>query len=402
MSIFSKFDNIAQERTKLIQEYGGNFLNTCFDEIFSPTEASLNGKTIILAGSNNYLGLTFDPDCIDAACEYLKTQGTGTTGSRMANGTYNLHQALEQDLTHFYNCSTTIVFSTGFQAVSGSISALTDQNDVIFLDADSHASIYDGCFMSRAQVYRFRHNDPANLRKRIQKVQDCTGNILICIEGIYSMLGDRAKLNEFIEIKKDYNAYLLIDEAHSLGVLGNKGSGLVEELGVEDQVDFIVGTFSKSLGAIGGFCCSKHPELDFLRYVCRQYMFTASSSPAQIASVRTALKKLRDNPQFRTNLWNNAHLLYNSLNKSGIELGPEPSPIVAVRLNSQEQALFFWQELLNKGVYVNIVFPPATPDKRPLLRCSVSAAHSETQIQTISWAISEINKTWEKTCQDIN
>jgi 8-amino-7-oxononanoate synthase len=393
MTIFSKLERIAEERNRLIRNQGDDFLSVCFDQILSPTEALINGKRVILAGTNNYLGLTFDQDCIQSACEALKSQGTGTTGSRLANGTYESHRALEDDFRLFYNYPEAIVFSTGFQAVSGVISTLADKNDVIFLDADSHASIYDGALQSGAQVYRFRHNEPNDLKKYLQKIKVLNGNILICLEGIYSMLGDIARLADFIAIKQEYDACLLIDEAHSLGVLGDKGGGLIEEIeGARHQVDVVVGTFSKSLGSIGGFCTSRHREIEYIRYACRQYIFTASPPPSQIASVRTALKKLQNEPERRIRLWENARSLYNGLAEIGMELGPEPSPIVAVRMNSREQAMFFWQELLDRGVYVNIAFPPATPDKRPLLRCSVTAVHTKEQIQAICDAMSKIKK----------
>ncbi len=390
MSVFAKFKDIATAHKEMLETQGISYLDTCFDQILSPTEAVLNGKKVVLAGTNNYLGLTFDPECIQAASEALEGMGTGTTGSRLANGSYELHKALENELSQFYGYSATIIYSTGFQAVQGTISSLVDRNDLIFLDAHSHASIYDGALSSSAQVYKFKHNDPDDLEKRLQKVKDCKGNILICIEGIYSMLGDIASLREFVDLKHKYNAYLLVDEAHSLGVLGDKGCGLVEEVGVLDQVDFVLGTFSKSLGSVGGFCSSRHAELDYLRYACRQYIFTASQSPAQIASVRTALQKLQDNTQLRNRLWERAKQLYQGLKECGMELGPHPSPIVAIKMDSRQHALFFWQELLEKGVYANLVFPPATPDKRPLLRSSVNAAHTREQIEKICTEVSDI------------
>ena len=227
------------------------------------TEAMVNGRHTILAGTNNYLGLTFDPDCISAAQEALQHEGTGTTGSRMANGTFSGHVALEAELADFFGRRAAIAFSTGYLANLGILSCVTGRDDVILLDADCHASIYDGCVLGGAEVIRFRHNNPDDLAKRLRRLGDKAADTLIIVEGIYSMLGDRAPLAEISAVKTEFDAHLLVDEAHSLGVIGERG--LTEELGVHDSVDFITGTFSKSLGATGGFCVSDLPELDLIR-----------------------------------------------------------------------------------------------------------------------------------------
>jgi 8-amino-7-oxononanoate synthase len=322
-TIFDKLQPLAATRQALL-ERGADFFNTVMERIISPTEAVVNGRRTILAGTNNYLGLTFDPDCIDAACQAVRESGTGTTGSRMANGTFAGHMALERELADFYGCRSAIVFSTGYVANLGMLSGLTGPGDVILIDSDCHASIYDGCRLSGAQVIRFRHSDPNDLNKRLHRLGERAANALIVVEGIYSMLGDRAPLAGLAAVKDDYGAYLFVDEAHSLGVVGDHGRGLAEEAGVEERVDFIVGTFSKSLGTIGGFCVSNHPELELVRYASRPYIFTASPSPSIIASTRTALKILRTRPELRTRLWNNAHRLYQGLAGMGFLLGPEP------------------------------------------------------------------------------
>jgi 8-amino-7-oxononanoate synthase len=270
------------------------------------------------------------------------------------------------------------------------LSTLAGPGDVILLDADCHASIYDGCRMSGADIIRFGHNEVKELEKRLRRLGERAINALIVVEGIYSMLGDRAQLADIAALKREYGAYLLVDEAHSLGVLGEHGRGLAEEAGVEDSTDFIVGTFSKSLGAIGGFCVSKHPELDLIRYASRLYIFTASSSPSTIASTRTALDILRTRPELRSRLWDNAYQLYERLRDMDFVLGPEPSPIVSVRLASKEQTLALWKGLLDRGVYVNLVLPPATPDGGSLLRCSISAAHTSGQLEHICEAFASL------------
>ncbi len=383
-SIFDKFRSIADLRDDLLR-MGTNPFNVVIEQVLSATEAIVNGHRTILAGTNNYLGLTFDPRCIAAGRRALEEQGTGTTGSRMANGTYAGHLALEKELADFFGCPSAIVFSTGYIANLGILSTLPGPRDPILLDADSHASIYDGCRLGSGEVIRFRHNDAADLERRLSRLGERAALALIVVEGIYSMVGDQAPLQEIVEVKNRYGAHLLVDEAHSLGVLGENGRGLVEQAGVADEVDFIVGTFSKSLGAIGGFCVSKWSQLEDVRYAMRPYIFTASPSPAVIESTRVALDILRNQGgELREQLWSNAHRLYVGLQQLGFNLGPETSPVVAVSLGrSKEDALGIWHELLDRGIYVNLVMPPATPTSNCLLRCSLSAAHTPVQVDAI-------------------
>lgn len=389
MGLLDKLNTIAETRKTLLTD-GVDPFNVVIDEIYSPTEASINGQRVLLAGTNNYLGLTFDPQCIEAARSSLEKEGTGTTGSRMANGTFAGHRDLERDLASFYNCSAAIVFSTGFVANLGVISTLAGPGDVIVLDADSHASIYDACKMSGAEMIRFRHNSVEDLEKKLKRLGAKAEKTLIIAEGIYSMLGDCAPLAEIAALKKNYGAWLLVDEAHSMGVMGDTGRGMAEAVGVEQEVDFIIGTFSKSLGSIGGYCVSNHPELDLVRYICRSYVFTASPSPSTTASVRQALRVIQAKPELRTKLWDNASLLYRGLKDLGFVLGPDLSPVVAIRTPSREMTLFAWQALLDKGIYVNLVFPPAAPAGMSLLRCSVSAAHTHDQINYLLQSFAEI------------
>lgn len=391
MSLFDKLQTITAARQKLADR--GITSNVVMEKVLSSTEAIINGRRMILAGTNNYMGLTFDPECIEAASQAAQKLGTGTTGSRMANGTYAGHVLLEHELADYYRCKYGVVFSTGYIANLGMLSALTGPGDVLLIDADSHASIYDGCRLSGAEIIRFRHNDPDDLAKRLKRLGDHTPNTLIVVEGIYSMLGDRAPLADIAAVKEAYGAYLLVDEAHSLGVLGEHGRGLSEEAGVEDHVDFIVGTFSKSLGAIGGFCVSNHPELELVRFAARPFMFTASSSPSVIASTRATLHIIRTRPELRRKLWDNARNLYQQLQALGFQLGPEPSPVVAVRVPDIDNAVALWKGLLEAGVYVNLVTPPATPDGGCLLRCSVSAGHSADQIKQIGDAFAALRES---------
>lgn len=382
MALLDKFRQLADAREALAR-LGEDPFRATIERILSPTEAIVNGRPMILAGTNNYLGLTLDTQCIEAAVRAVREEGTGTTGSRMANGSYSGHVALEKDLADFYGRRWCVVFSTGYVANLGLISALTGPGDVILIDADCHASIYDGCRMSGAEVIRFRHNDVGDVDKRLRRFGGRRANALIVVEGIYSTLGDRAPLAEVAAVKQEHGACLLVDESHSLGVLGERGRGLSEESDVESSVDFIVGTFSKSLGATGGFCVSDHHEAELIRYGSRPYIFTASPCPAVVASTRAALNKLRIEPELRVLLWNNARRLYQSLQEMGFRLGPEVSPIVAVRFEQREEAIGLWNALLDQGVYVNMILPPAAPDGGSLLRCSATAAHTPDQIDRI-------------------
>ena len=382
MPLLEKFSVAGQLKSGL-GNVGKDPTSVVFDKLNSATEGVVEGRTTILAGTNNYLGLTFDPACIAAGVAAMQSQGTGTTGSRMANGSYAAHGALEAELADLYQCSNALVFSTGYAANLGVLTALLGKGDAVLLDSDAHASLYDGCGMSQADIYRFKHNDVQSLERRIKRLGDRSGRCLIIVEGMYSVLGDCAPLKEIVEIKERYGASLLVDEAHSLGVFGERGCGVAEAEGVLDKVDFVVGTFSKSLGAMGGFCVSRHDVLGLFRYVSRPFMFTASPSPAVMATTREALKQLRSRPELKEALWSNARQLYNGLKDLGFELGPEISPVVAVRCKDRESALAQWNQLLEAGVYVNMMLPPATPAGASFLLCSISAAHTPEQISAI-------------------
>jgi len=391
MSLLDKLDTVAAARKALLPE-GIDVFGMPIEEVYSSTEARVSGRRILFFGTNNYLGLTFAPECLQAAHKAIDSEGTGTTGSRMANGSYSGHRALEQEFSDFYHCRSSIVFTTGYQANLAMISGLAGANDVILIDGDSHASIYDGCRLSGAEIIRFRHNDMADMEKRLRRLGERTRSTLIIVEGIYSMLGDQAPLADIVKIKNSYGSTLLLDEAHSLGVLGETGQGLVEETGLIDGVDFITGTFSKSLGSIGGYCVSNHLQLDQLRYVSRPYIFTASPSPATIASTRAALKLLRDGTELRTKLWRNARKLYSCLDELGYRLGPEPGPVIATILDSPQQAMMLWKGLFDYGIYVNLILPPAAPEGKSLVRCSVSAAHTGEQVDYVGNSFAELRK----------
>ncbi|HEX4890639.1 MAG TPA: aminotransferase class I/II-fold pyridoxal phosphate-dependent enzyme [Alphaproteobacteria bacterium] len=389
MSIFDKFADIRNTLAELSAN-GQNPLEVRFDEINSPVEGMVGGKRVLLFGTSNYLGLTFDADCIEAGVHMLRESGTGTTGSRIANGTYTGHASLESQLANFYGKRTAMVFSTGYQANLGLISALAGREDHLFIDADSHASIYDACRLSSAEVIRFRHNDADDLARRIARLKDKPGCRIIVTEGIYSMLGDTAPLREIAAVKRETGSYLIVDEAHSMGVLGARGRGLCEAAGVEADVDFVVGTFSKSLGAMGGFAVSDLEGFDLLRVAARPYMFTASLPPSIVATVSAALHRIQKDPSLGGRVRANGLRLYRGLQKAGFLLGPQPNPVVAVKMPDRECAVTFWKYLLSEGVYLNLALPPATPGSLALLRSSVNAQHTDEQIDCAIAAITRV------------
>ena len=383
MDLLDRLKPIA-ERYARMKAMGVDTLTVTNEQLLSPTRAIIDGRETILAGTNNYMGITFDPDCIAAGKDALEHFGTGTTGSRVANGSYGPHLELERELARFLNRDHCIVFTTGYQANLGMMAGLAGPRDTIYLDSDSHSSIYDGCTLSGAKLVRFRHNDAADLDKRLSRGDSEGGGRLVVLEGIYSMLGDRAPLADFVEVKKKHGFQLLVDEAHSFGVLGPNGRGLADEAGLDDEVDFVVGTFSKSVGAIGGFGAGNHPLFEYLRYASRPYMFTASASPASVATSLAAIRKLAAEPQRRDRLRENSARLHAGFKALGLDLGCDVvSPVVAVKCPDEASTVAMWHALLQAGVYVNLALPPGTPAKLCLLRCSVSAAHTEDEIDRI-------------------
>jgi 7-keto-8-aminopelargonate synthetase-like enzyme len=390
IDLFAKHRATAQRFQRMLA-MGVNVVGVTNDRILSPTRAVIEGRETLLAGTNNYMGITFDADCIRAGQEALAECGTGTTGSRIANGTYAMHRRLESELARFLDRRHCIVFTTGYQANLGMMAGLAGPRDTIYLDADSHSSIYDGCTLSGARLVRFRHNDAGDLDRRLARAEGEEGGRLVVLEGIYSMLGDRAPLADFVEVKKKRGFQLLVDEAHSFGVLGPNGRGLADEAGLDDEVDFVVGTFSKSVGAIGGFGAGNHPDFELLRYAARPYMFTASSSPASIATSLAALGKLAAEPERRARLSANSARLHAGFKALGLDLGcAEVSPVIAVKCPDEVSTIAMWNALLSAGVYVNIAVPPGTPNKLCLLRCSVSAAHTDADIDRIVALFAEV------------
>jgi len=395
MSLFDKFEKNAALYNQL-SEAGQNPFTVVMEEVLGPTRAIIKGRETVLAGTHNYLGQTFEPKAIAAAQQALATQGTGTTGSRFANGTFGGHRALEDDIADFLGLNHCVIFSTGYMANLGAIAGLvTPGEDAILIDADCHACIYDGCQLSGAQTIRFRHNSPESLEKRLSRLDQNVKGKLVCVEGMYSMFGDVAPVKEFLEVAHGHGAHLLVDEAHSFGVYGGTGRGVSEADGVIDEVDFYTGTFSKSLAAIGGFVASNHKEIEYLRFSSRPYMFTASPSPATIASAGAALKNIKETPALRKRLWDNVARISATFKQLGLNMPAPPAPVISVLLPNKETAFMAWNFLLENGVYVNLAIPPGTPNATSLLRLSVSAAQTTEDIDKIVAAYTAMAETFD-------
>ena len=382
--LFAKFDALIAERQALLDSGVRDPFGLVMEKVLSPTRAIVRGQETILLGTYNYMGMTFDPDVIEAGKQALDEYGAGTTGSRVLNGTYQGHMEVEEALKDYYGTRHAIVFSTGYLANLGLMSTIAGKEDYIILDADSHASIYDGCALGSAQIVRFRHNDVEDLEKRLKRLP-AQGGRLVVLEGVYSMLGDIAPLAEMVRVAKAHGAMVAVDEAHGMGFFGANGRGVFEEAGVEDQVDFVIGTFSKSVGTVGGFIVSNHPKFEVLRLVCRPYVFTASLPPSVVATAATSIRKLKYAGNKRAHLWENSRRLHLGLRDLGFVLAtPEAqSAILAVLLPDQDVTVRMWQALLEAGVYVNMARPPATPAGMYLLRCSLCADHSSEQVGQI-------------------
>lgn len=382
--LFSKFDPLIAEREALLATGVRDPFGLVMEKVLSPTLAIVQGRETILLGTYNYMGMTFDPDVVAAGRKALDEYGSGTTGSRVLNGTYQGHKEVEEALKDYYGTRHAMVFSTGYQANLGLMSTIAGKEDYIVLDADSHASIYDGCALGNAQIVRFRHNSVEDLDKRLRRLPP-EGGRLVVLEGVYSMLGDIAPLAEMVAVAKRHEAMVAVDEAHGMGFFGANGRGVFEEAGVADQVDFVVGTFSKSVGTVGGFVVSDHPKFEVLRLVCRPYVFTASLPPSVVATAATSIRKLMHAGEKRAHLWKNSRRLHAGLRQLGFALAtPEAqSAIIAVLLPDQDTTVRMWQALLEHGLYVNMARPPATPAGMYLLRCSLCADHTDEQVGTI-------------------
>ncbi len=369
------FDKHLNENAVIARERG---IYPYFHELESrqDVEVVMEGKRRIMLGSNNYLGLTVHPRVVEAGVQALREYGSGCSGSRFLNGTLTLHTSLERELADFLGKEAVMTFSTGFQSNLGIISAICGKNDYVICDRENHASIYDGCKLSYATMLRYRHNDMEHLEKCLKKVPDTAG-ILIVTDGVFSMGGDIANLPEIVRLAKAYGARVMVDDAHGLGVLGNGGRGTADYFGLADDVDIIMGTFSKSLASIGGFMAASERIVDYVRHVSRPYIFCASIPPASAATAREALRILREQPELPARLHALSMYMRRGLKSRGIAIRDSETPIIPIYTYDVFTTLETAKELYDEGVYVNPVLPPATPATECLLRTSYMATHTE-------------------------
>ncbi|MDE6410981.1 MAG: aminotransferase class I/II-fold pyridoxal phosphate-dependent enzyme [Clostridia bacterium] len=350
------------------------------------TEVVMEGNKTVMIGSNNYLGLTADKRVIEAGVEALRKYGSGCSGSRFLNGTLDIHKQLEEELAQFLHKEACMTFSTGFQSNLGIISALCGRHDVVLCDKENHASIYDAIKLSYAKMERYRHNDMEDLENRLKDVPPEFG-ILIVTDGVFSMSGEICKLPEIVALAKKYGARVMVDDAHGLGVLGEGGRGTAEYFGLENEVDIIMGTFSKSLASLGGYMAASRRVVDFVMHTSRPYIFSASITPASVACARKSLQILRSEPQRVKALHDISDYMREGLKAQGIAIIESKTPIIPIYVYDDEKAFIACKLLLERGVYVNPVVSPATPEGFALLRTSYTATHTKEQLD---YAIQQI------------
>jgi len=355
------------------------------------THVVANGRRLVMAGSNNYLGLTHHPHVIEASRAAISRYGTGCTGSRFLNGTLTLHVELEHRLAKFLGREASITSGTGFQTNVGALGALAARGDVIFGDRDNHASLIDGCRLAFGKLVKYRHSDMDDL-DRLLRETPCEGGRLIVTDGVFSMLGDLAPLPEMVALAKRYEARLLVDDAHAVGVLGRRGRGSAEHFGVEAGVDLVVGTFSKSFATIGGFVAGPADVIDYLKHASRSVVFSASMPPSNVATVLACLDVIEAEPERRERLWRNVRRMKQGFDELGFEVLDHGSPILSIVIGSDEATFEFNRRLFEEGVFVNPVVPPAVPEGHSLLRTSYMATHTDEDLDAILGAFRRVGE----------
>ena len=388
MDIFEKCAK-ATEYESGLKESGYYFF---FRKLESPqdSEVVVNGKRVIMIGSNNYLGLTNHPRVKEAALKAIEKYGSGCAGSRFLNGNLEIHEELEKKLARFFRKEAALVFATGYQTNLGAIPALVGRNDVAIIDRYDHASIIDGCRLSFGGVKKYRHNDMDGLERVLEA---CNGKAkLIIVDGVFSMEGDIADLPAIVRLAKAYGARIMVDDAHGIGVLGNGGRGTAEHFGLENEVDLIMGTYSKSLAAIGGFIAGPSDVVNWIKHLGRSMIFSASLPPSLVASVIAALDIVEEQPELRARLWRNTHKMVRGYKALGYDTGMSETPIIPILIKDTMKTYQMCKLLLENGVFVNAVISPAVPPGRELLRTSYMATHTEEQLDKVLAAFEKVGR----------
>ena len=388
MDIFDKCARATAFESGL-KESGHYFF---FRKVESPQdpEVVVNGKKVIMIGSNNYLGLTNHRRVKEAAFKAIEKYGTGCAGSRLLNGNLDIHEELEKKLARFFRKEAALVFAAGYQTNLGVISGLVDRNDVAIIDRYDHASIIDGCRLSFGEVKKFRHNDMDHLERVLERSKG--KGKLIVVDGVYSMEGDIADLPAIVRLAKSYGARIMIDDAHGIGVLGDGGRGTAEHFGLENDVDLIMGTFSKSLAAIGGFVAGSSDVINWIKHIGRSMVFSASLPPPLVASVSAALDVIEEEPELRARLWRNTHKMLRGYKTLGYDTGTSETPVIPILIKDTMKTFHMCKLLFDNGVFVNSVISPAVPQGRELLRTSYMATHTEEQLDKVLGAFEKVGR----------
>jgi 8-amino-7-oxononanoate synthase len=353
-------------------------------------EVVINGRRMIMVGSNNYLGLTNHPKVKEAALDAIRKYGTGCAGSRFLNGTLNMHVELEQKLARFIRKEAALVFSTGFQVNLGVISAIVGKDDVVIIDKMDHASIIDGCRLSYGEVRKFRHNDMKDLERVLQQ-NDGRGKLIV-VDGVFSMEGDVVDLPRVIRLAKAYGARVMVDDAHGIGVLGKTGRGTAEHFGLEEDVDLIMGTYSKSLASIGGFIAGSDEVIHYIKHSARSLIFSASPPPASVAAVSAAVDIIENEPERIGRLWKNTRKMLEGFKDLGFSVGPSETPIIPILVGDNMIAFKMAMLLQEEGVFANVAVSPAVPDGKALIRTSYMATHTEEQLDKVLAAFAKVGR----------
>ncbi|HDD44024.1 MAG TPA: pyridoxal phosphate-dependent aminotransferase family protein [Candidatus Desulfofervidus auxilii] len=355
------------------------------------TKIIIDGKEMINIGSNNYLGLTSHPKLKEYAINAIKKYGTGCTGSRFLNGTLDYHIKLEEKLADFMGREAALMFSTGYQTNLGTISALIGKDDEVYIDREDHASIVDGCRMSFGKIVKYKHNDYKDLERILEKNNKDCGKLIV-VDGLYSMGGDFADLDNLVPVAKKYNMKIMVDEAHSMGVYGKHGRGVTEELGYEEEVDLVMGTFSKSFASIGGFIAGKYKIIDYIKHKARSLIFSASLPPASLGVIEGALEIIQNEPERRERLLKIAERMRNEYKNLGFNIGNSVSPVIPIIIGDDYKTFKFWMLLGEYGVYANPVVSPAVPPNMSLIRTSYTATHTDEELDRILEAMKKAGK----------
>ncbi len=380
MDLFDKCKSFTRAREAMAAGYYPYFQPI---ESGAANEVVIRGKKVIMIGSNNYMGLTQDPRVKEAAVKAVQKYGSGCTGSRYLNGTLDIHVELEERLAAFMKREAALVFSTGMQTNLGTISAIAGKDDLIFGDRDNHASIVDACRLSFAKLVKFRHNDMNDLERLLERFKDHAGGKLIVVDGVFSMGGDIVNLPRLVELARKYGARVMVDDAHSTGVLGANGRGTGEHFGLEDKVDIVMSTFSKSFASIGGFIAADEDVIHYIKHMARSFIFSASPPPAAVATVLACLDIIINEPERREKLWANVRKMKNGFQELGFNTGNSETPIIPIIIGDDMKTFVLWHRLFVDSVFTNPVVSPAVPPGMSLLRTSYMATHTDEELDIV-------------------